>query len=151
MNVDKIADFFILRSRREEAPIRMRKLHQLLYYAYLWYVVIYDKELFEEELSAFPLGPVAQSQMDRFKDSAGLLAADIDPVSFPQKTEDFLNAVFSDYRQASIYNQVDGRIHKKARRSPGKVIRPKEIRSQYTPSMAEAVMPKNISKILSRQ
>lgn len=47
-------------SENGNPPIDQMKLQKLLYYAHAWYLAFYNKPLFDEDLEAWPWGPVVR-------------------------------------------------------------------------------------------
>lgn len=52
-NVDTVANFFL--SKESMTP---KKLQKICYYAYAWYLTLYDKYLLDDEFEAWVHGPV---------------------------------------------------------------------------------------------
>jgi uncharacterized phage-associated protein len=65
---NEIADFFLCFSHKHGDCLTNLKLQKLLYYAQAWYLTLYNKNLFEEDIQAWVHGPVVYSVYNRFKD-----------------------------------------------------------------------------------
>lgn len=57
-----VANEFLALGRAEPSvpPIDQMKLQKLIYYAHAWHLAIYGKPLFEEDVEAWPWGPVVR-------------------------------------------------------------------------------------------
>jgi uncharacterized phage-associated protein len=56
-----VANEFLTLGRAEGVPIDQMKLQKLLFYGHAWYLAMNDTPLFEEEIEAWPWGPVVRS------------------------------------------------------------------------------------------
>lgn len=102
LNAQDIADFFL--SKRSLSP---KKIQKLVYYAYAWYITLYNQDagsieqtLFEEEPEAWMHGPVFPSLYREYKDYGW---RDVPKKLFSKNkisdkgTVDFLNDVWEKY------------------------------------------------------
>jgi uncharacterized phage-associated protein len=64
-----IANFFLWKADEEDINnITLLKLIKLVYFAYGWYLAVYDKKLFNEKIEAWRYGPVIPSIYHEFKE-----------------------------------------------------------------------------------
>ena len=64
-----IANFFLWRADEEDIKnITLLKLIKLVYFAYGWYLAVYNKKLFNEKIEAWRYGPVIPSIYHEFKE-----------------------------------------------------------------------------------
>lgn len=66
-----VAYYFLLKANKEGDLITNLKLQKLLYYAQVWYLVNFDKPLFDDNLYAWDLGPVVKEVYLQFKQHKG--------------------------------------------------------------------------------
>lgn len=103
---NQVADYFLsLQDEDAGDLITHLKLQKLVYYAQAWYLVIYDKGIFEEDFEAWVHGPALRSLYSMFanlgwqpipKDSI-----DTNFDSFDEDFKEFLNEVWEVYGQFS--------------------------------------------------
>ena len=62
-----IANEFIRRGLADRRPVDPLKLQKILYFAQGWHLAIMDRPLFDEQIEAWPYGPVVSSIYHRFK------------------------------------------------------------------------------------
>lgn len=62
-----VADFFLEFCNTHGDCLTNLKLQKLVYYAQAWYLALYNKPLFDEEIQAWTHGPVIPSLYKRFK------------------------------------------------------------------------------------
>ncbi len=62
------AKYFLYKANQEGDLITNLKMQKLLYYAQAWYLVNFEKPLFDEQILAWNLGPVIRSVYDEFKE-----------------------------------------------------------------------------------
>lgn len=64
----KVCDYVIYNlSNKDRANVlNSLRLHKLLFYIQVWYLVFYDKKFFEEDFQAWINGPVGKNIHDRF-------------------------------------------------------------------------------------
>lgn len=62
-----VANFFIGKSQVEGRPISPMKLQKLVFYAQAWYLGNAGKELFPEDIEAWPYGPVVRDLYLEFR------------------------------------------------------------------------------------
>jgi uncharacterized phage-associated protein len=63
-----IANYFVQQALNENETLDHLKLQKLLFFAYGWYLAIFDKELFEDEIRTWRYGPVVVSVYETFKE-----------------------------------------------------------------------------------
>ena len=66
-NARDITDYFLSKTIDEDSKITNLKLQKLLYYAQGFYLALFDKKLFDEEIEAWQYGPVCVSIYHNFK------------------------------------------------------------------------------------
>jgi len=62
-----IANYFLLRGKREDVPIDPMKIQKLVYFAHGWQLAISGKPLIDERVDAWPFGPVIPTLYHEFK------------------------------------------------------------------------------------
>lgn len=82
--VDKIANYFIYLSNKEEKEdLTNKKLQKLLYYSQAWNLALSKKELFKENFEAWIHGPAIPSVYKRFKEfGSSPIVIDVDTNDF---------------------------------------------------------------------
>lgn len=68
-NARAVANFFIQKSLEEAKPLDHLKLQKLIYFSYAWWCGNFGDYLFEEEIEAWPHGPVVRDIYVEFCDS----------------------------------------------------------------------------------
>lgn len=63
-----VANQFLTFGEREGVPIDQMKLQKLLYYAHAWYLALNDTPLFDEDVEAWPWGPVVREVYSQTRD-----------------------------------------------------------------------------------
>lgn len=116
MTARSVANFFISEARREGILLDQLKLQKLVYYAYAWNLAHGKPPLFEEDIVAWPHGPVVRELWDEFKsfgrDPIDRLAIEKDwthdpptsstPIAGQEGFErDLLNTVWNRYKDFS--------------------------------------------------
>ena len=105
-----IANYFLqlAHGSSDGSDVTNLKLQKLLYYAQGFYLAVYDKPLFEEQIEAWEYGPVVPEIYHSFKTSG----ADILPK--PERTEnldydasELLSEVFAVYGQFAPWRLVE--------------------------------------------
>lgn len=103
VNVNSVADFFILQAECDAGDVMTHlKLQKLLYYAQAWYLAMFKRPLFKDSFEAWAHGPVCLSVWNRFK---GKGAAPITPEDvstaprFDVETNSFLCEIWRVYGQ----------------------------------------------------
>jgi uncharacterized phage-associated protein len=62
-------EFLSLQMQEENSPpVDQMKLQKLVYYAHAWHLAIKGKELFEDDIEAWPWGPVVRNLYIEFKE-----------------------------------------------------------------------------------
>jgi len=67
MTAIDVAKYFLYKTSQDGDLITNLKMQKLLYYAQAWYLVNFDKSLFEDQIFAWDFGPVVKNVYDRFK------------------------------------------------------------------------------------
>jgi len=62
-----VAFYFLYKANQDGDTITNLKMQKLLYYAQAWYLVNFNKPLFEEPIEAWPYGPVISKVYHQFK------------------------------------------------------------------------------------
>ncbi len=88
----EIADWFIVEAAKEKIPLTKLKVQSLLYYAETTYQVLNKKELFEEQLQAWPTGPVVPEVFYKLTDDE-IKYASRKSTSLPKKVKRHLYRV----------------------------------------------------------
>lgn len=105
INVDTIADWFIVRSREVGDPITNLKLQKLVYYAQAWYVALYDKPLVRDEFQAWLHGPVSPRLYHRFKAARWRPIEDeITEPELPPEVKEHLEEIMEQYGGFSAWD-----------------------------------------------
>jgi len=68
MEAINIAKFFLYIANQDGEIVTNLKMQKLLYYAQAWYLVNFNKTLFDDEILAWSLGPVVRSVYDKYKE-----------------------------------------------------------------------------------
>lgn len=63
-----VAKYFLYKANQDGEIITNLKMQKLLYYAQAWYLVNFDKPLFDDEILAWSFGPVVRNVYDKFKE-----------------------------------------------------------------------------------
>ena len=64
---DRVAEALINLSHDKQDPISNLKLQKLLYYSQAWYLAVFKKPLFDEEIEAWVHGPVVPQVFRRYR------------------------------------------------------------------------------------
>lgn len=98
IDVNRIADYFILRARETGEPITHLKLQKLVYYAQAWYLALNGKRLFNGDFQAWVHGPVSRDLYNRFRGFAWKPIDDeISEPSLPDDIREHLEEVWEVY------------------------------------------------------
>lgn len=103
------------------------KLQKLLYYAQGFYLAMYDKPLFEEEIEAWTHGPVVPVAYHAYKDNGSghiPIPEELDNELFSESAETVLNEVYEVYGQyeASVLRNFTHNEPPWQRTAPGAII-----------------------------
>ena len=108
--VRDIADFFIAKTNnakiKGETMTNLR-LQKLVYYSYVWYLVIFDKKLFEETIEAWQYGPVVNELYHEVKNLGLLTDLESDPDDLDDVVKNHLEAIWGLYSKYSASRLVD--------------------------------------------
>lgn len=107
-NAKAVANYFLDLAEREGKKLSPMKLQKLVYFAHGWHLAINEKPLLNEQVEAWPYGPVISSLYHEFKDfgSGAIDRRAIDffedePQTVPTEdadTCDLLNKVWNEYK-----------------------------------------------------
>ncbi len=107
-----VADYIIHFSQDHGDLVTNLKLQKLVYYAQAWYLALYDKPLFDEELQAWISGPVQPELYDRFKSYKwNPISEHPEKVELPEQIKDHLIEiieVFGKYQAYYLERMVKG-------------------------------------------
>ena len=107
-----VADYIIRFSQEHGDLVTNLKLQKLVYYAQAWYLALYDKPLFDEELQAWINGPVQPELYDRFKSYKWNPISDRpEKVELPEQIKDHLIEiieVFGKYQAYYLERMIQG-------------------------------------------
>lgn len=101
-----VAQFFIANGANSEEGISNLKIQKLLYYAQGFYLAVYGKPLFDEELEAWTHGPVVPSVYHHYKcnGSSPIPRTDYDVNQiFTDEEKEFLGEVHTVFGQFSAW------------------------------------------------
>ena len=97
----KIADYLLLKGKREGIEISNKKLQKLLYYTQAWSAAINDKKVFEDRIEAWIHGPAIKEVYLAFQQyGAQPITKEIDEEmvrEISSETRDFVDKVWSVY------------------------------------------------------
>lgn len=68
MKAIDVTKYFLYKENQEGDLITNLKMQKLLYYAQAWYLVNFDKPLFDDQILAWDYGPVVKSVYDEYKE-----------------------------------------------------------------------------------
>ena len=104
-NVNQVANWLIEKANNADNgdSITNLKLQKLLYYMQGYYLAVFGKPLFEEDIEAWQYGPVVPKSYDKFSTyGKGVLMPTSEGVaSFKEEEEELLNEVFEVYNDYS--------------------------------------------------
>ncbi|MEI7810327.1 MAG: type II toxin-antitoxin system antitoxin SocA domain-containing protein [bacterium] len=76
----KIADYLLIKSKKEGVPITNKRLQKLLYYIQAWHLAINKKPIFEDRIEAWIHGPAIRSIYEEYKSFvASPIVKEVDP------------------------------------------------------------------------
>jgi uncharacterized phage-associated protein len=111
LNIQTIADYFLVTAREEGDYISQLKLQKLVYYAQAWFLALYGEQLFEDDCEAWVHGPAYQVLYDRFRiygwkpilepESDEVTRATVD---LPVKVKEHLDEIISVFGSESAHN-----------------------------------------------
>lgn len=99
-----IAKYFLYRSVQDGELVSPLKMQKLVYYAYVWALVKNGKKLFDEQIQAWPSGPVIPSLYGELK---GYGSAPIGEDYLNVSSEDEFNKVISSKFSSDIKTTLD--------------------------------------------
>ena len=68
MKAINVAEYFLYKANEDGELITNLKMQKLLYYAQAWYLVNFNKPLFDDEIEAWSFGPVIRSVYQKYKE-----------------------------------------------------------------------------------
>ncbi len=101
----QIANWFIRRAESDGRRLTIMSVLKLTYIAHGWHLEMNDKPLFKNRIEAWQYGPVIPDVYQAFRDQGirpTKLLKDY-PAEFDDKTEDFLEQVYSIYGSTSPF------------------------------------------------
>ena len=99
-----VADYIIRFCHEHGDLVTNLKLQKLIYYAQAWYLALYDKPLFDEELQAWISGPVQPELYERFKHYQwNPIKEHPDKVEFPKEIEEHILEVLEVFGKYQAY------------------------------------------------
>jgi len=107
LSANQVADYILCLSDPDEGDIISHlQLQKLIYYAQGFYLAIYDRPLFSENIVAWEHGPVVIEVYHRFKNfgsQALPIPEDIDYSVYNEEESGLLNEVYTVYGQFSAW------------------------------------------------
>jgi uncharacterized phage-associated protein len=102
-----IARYFLSKCDPEEGElISSLKLQKLLYYAQGFYLSLYNKRLFGDDIEAWMHGPVVPRVYHAYKNYGGQAippSEDFDPITLDSETRELLDEIYEAYGQFSAW------------------------------------------------
>lgn len=98
-----VAKYFLYRATKDGELVSPLKMQKLVYYAYSWTLVKNKEKLFDENIEAWPSGPVAPSL---YRELKGYGSAPIDEKYLGIKSQAERRALFSKFPK-KIRNTID--------------------------------------------
>jgi uncharacterized phage-associated protein len=112
-----VANFILDKGRECQVPVRQLKLQKITYFAYAWYAGNNLGKLFDEDIEAWPLGPVIRDLYIQFRDCgshpisqrATTIDSNFEAVTptAPEDVRVFLNLIWDSYGSRSDAWLVD--------------------------------------------
>ncbi|MEM9451830.1 MAG: type II toxin-antitoxin system antitoxin SocA domain-containing protein [Cyanobacteria bacterium P01_E01_bin.6] len=107
LNCHSVAKYFLSLADEDAGDlISNLKLQKLVYYAQGFYLAIYDKPLFSEQIKAWEHGPVVPELYRQYKEygASGIpVPRDVNFDVFDGETEELLNEIYAVYGQFSAW------------------------------------------------
>lgn len=101
---DRVAEAIVNLSHDRNDPISNLKLQKLLYYCQAWYLAIFKKPLFDEEVEAWVHGPVVPRVFNRYRVCRWSPIPRGDTVGVPQQVVGHLFKIWEVYGKFSAYD-----------------------------------------------
>lgn len=97
-NIDTVSNYFL--SKKSMSP---KKLQKMCYYAYAWYLTMYNQLLFDDgKFQAWVHGPVNKKLYDKYKVYGwGEIPRKDVPKNINENTREFLNIIFDTFSRYS--------------------------------------------------
>jgi uncharacterized phage-associated protein len=104
-SAQNVAHYLVSVSQRYGDPITNLKLQKLLYYAQGWYLVLYGRRLFREQIQAWLRGPVVYEVWKEFSGYQWRpIRRRVSEPPLSGSSRDFLDSVYSAYQGYSAYH-----------------------------------------------
>lgn len=150
-----VANFFLDLYNQEKdddvPPIDPLKLQKLLYYAHAWHLALKDAPLFDEDIEAWPWGPVVRDIYIQFKDykrdpiTRHAVHLDADSMSLkeppppPDETKEFLRLVWEAHKK---YNGIQLSNSTHAKGEPWEIVKSRVGRLDSKPTIPNDLIQK---------
>ncbi len=100
----KVADYLVWHSQKHGDPISNLKLQKLLYYAFGWFLVLEDQQLFGDAMKAWVRGPVVPTVYHKYKSYAWQpISSKVAKPDVPARVEIHLQDLMQVYGDYSAY------------------------------------------------
>jgi len=101
--LQKVTDFFLVKSNQASRPLTNKKLQKLAYYAQAWNLVFNDDVMFKDPIEAWIHGPAIKSLYLKYREY-GYLGIKASPAlpAFDEKIQNTLDNVWA------VYGKYDG-------------------------------------------
>lgn len=111
-SANKISDFFIQRAYQEIEKgtlLTHLKLQKLLYYSYVWWLVLENKQLFDNRIEAWEHGPVIRQEWNRFKNyrNKPIKISEVESKIYDKKLAEFLEKIWQTYGKYDAFYLVN--------------------------------------------
>lgn len=113
ISASDVANYFLRMDALDENAdgISNLKMQKLVYYAYGFYYGLYHQPLFEDEIQAWPHGPVILSLQQKYhtygNSSIPFNPETSTPTAFSEEQEDFLQDIYWEFSQYSAWKLAD--------------------------------------------
>ncbi|MDC4240683.1 DUF4065 domain-containing protein [Clostridium tertium] len=109
ITIFEVADFFL-----SKVEMSQKKLQKMCYYAYAWYLTLYDEMLFDNgKFEAWIHGPVNIELYHRYKKYGWRSIPKSGGVELSEDIEEFLNAIFNTFNEYTA-DQLETMTHDEA-------------------------------------
>jgi uncharacterized phage-associated protein len=104
ITANDVADYIIKFCHQHGDCLTNLKIQKLVYYTQAWYLALYDKPLFDDEIQAWVHGPVVPLLYKRFKKyKFNDIKENPDSINLPRKVEGHIKEVLQVYGGYSAY------------------------------------------------
>lgn len=101
-----VANFFL-----NKAEMSQKKLQKMCYYAYAWYLTLYDEVLFDNgKFEAWIHGPVNTELYRKYKKYGWRNISSSEEVQLSEEVEEFLNVIFDTFNEFTA-DQLETMTH----------------------------------------